>query len=47
MLEQGCWRMTGDNGNNPIGGVYALLMDTMGGPDFERGLGKLKAAPER
>ena len=40
------WTMSGDMGMNPLDRYFALLMDAMTGPMFERGLEKLKAAAE-
>lgn len=40
------WVMSGDTGTPIVGGYFALLMDPMVGPMFERGLEKLKAAAE-
>ncbi len=41
------WKSTGDVGMNPIGKYFTLFLDGMLGPDFESGLGKLKALVER
>ena len=41
------WTMTGDNAGSLFGGYLALAMESMVGPDFERGLEKLKAAAEK
>lgn len=40
------WTMDLDMGMNPIGRWFGLMLDGMIGPDFERGLGKLKALAE-
>lgn len=40
------WVMDGDMGSNIIGRYFALAMDFMVGPTFERGLQKLKVASE-
>ena len=41
------WTMEGDTGSNPIGRYFGLLLDSLTGPMFERGLEKLKAAVEK
>lgn len=40
------WVMECDMGMNPIGRIFGLFMDKMLGPDFEKGLGKLKQVSE-
>ena len=40
------WRMIADLGNNPIGKMFGLGMDSMVGPDFEDGLQRLKVLVE-
>lgn len=40
------WSMAGEVGLNPIGRYFALMMDSMVGPMFERGLVRLKQAAE-
>jgi Polyketide cyclase / dehydrase and lipid transport len=40
------WTMDVDMGRNPIGHWFALGMDKMIGPDYERGLAQLKAHVE-
>lgn len=40
------WTMAGDGGLNPIDRWFGLMMDSMVGPMFERGLEKLKDAAE-
>ena len=41
------WGMAGDMGMNPVGKVFAQLMDGMVGPDFEKGLASIKAITEK
>lgn len=41
------WTLDLDLGMNPIGRYFGLLMDRMIGPDYERGLARLKALAER
>ena len=41
------WTNEGDVGANPLMHWMALMMDRMVGPDFEKGLGNLKALAER
>ena len=41
------WRMTGNMDMPVFGGYFAMLMDSMAGPMFERGLEKLKAIVEK
>lgn len=40
------WADAGDLGMNPLSRWFGLLLDGMLGPDFERGLAKLKAVTE-
>ena len=40
------WTLNMDMGNNPIAHYFGLTMDRMIGPDFARGLGKLKTLVE-
>lgn len=40
------WVMSGDVGMNIIGRYFGIMMDSMVGPMFEAGLGKLKVAVE-
>ncbi len=40
------WRMTGEMGGNPIKRYFGLMMDSVVGPMFEKGLHKLKTAAE-
>ncbi|WJG07914.1 SRPBCC family protein [Aliiglaciecola sp. LCG003] len=40
------WRDYGDVGSNPIKHYFALMMDSMIGPDFQQGLENLKALVE-
>jgi effector-binding domain-containing protein len=40
------WTVTGNLGNNPIAHYYGLFMNKMMGPDFEKGLDKLKKVAE-
>ena len=40
------WSMKGDVGFNPVGRLFAALMDKMVGPMFDRGLARLKAEAE-
>ncbi len=40
------WGLDADMGNNPIGRWMGLAMDSMLGPDYEKGLAKLKATVE-
>jgi effector-binding domain-containing protein len=41
------WMLDSDMGSNPIGRYFGLMMDSMVGKDYERGLGKLKALVEQ
>jgi uncharacterized protein YndB with AHSA1/START domain len=41
------WTNEGDMGANPVNRYFALFMDRLVGPDFEGGLGNLKALVER
>jgi hypothetical protein len=43
---QVAWTLTMDMGKNPISHYFGLAMDRMIGPDFARGLGKLKTLVE-
>jgi hypothetical protein len=43
---QVAWTLTMDMGKNPIAHYFGLTMDRMIGPDFARGLGKLKTLVE-
>lgn len=36
------WDFNSDNGNNPIARIFGRMMDKFLGPDYERGLKKLK-----
>lgn len=40
------WSMQGDMGNNIIGRYFGLMLDSLVGSDFERGLAKLKSRVE-
>lgn len=40
------WDFEGDNGNNPIARIFGRLMDKFLGPDYEKGLAKLKKISE-
>ena len=40
------WTMTGDMGTPVIGGYFALMMDSMVGQTFDKGLSNLKSAVE-
>jgi ribosome-associated toxin RatA of RatAB toxin-antitoxin module len=40
------WGMDSDMGNNPIGKIFGLMMDSMLGPDFEEGLQSMKELVE-
>ncbi len=40
------WTDEGDVGNNPLNRYFALMMDSMIGPDFEAGLDNLKMLTE-
>lgn len=40
------WKDYGDVGSNPINHYFALMMDSMIGPDFEQGLSNLKTIVE-
>ncbi len=40
------WGMDADMGNNPMGRWMGLAMDAMLGPDYEKGLAKLKVTVE-
>lgn len=41
------WTNEGDLGMNPVSRWFGLFLDGMIGPDFERGLARLKAVAER
>ena len=41
------WDFEADNGMNPIGRIFGRMMDRFLGPDYEKGLAKLKAVCER
>lgn len=41
------WTMDSDMGYNPIGRFFGLMMDKMIGPDYEKGLAKMKEVAER
>ncbi len=41
------WMDYGDVGSNPINHYFALMMDSMIGPDFEKGLANLKERVEQ
>jgi hypothetical protein len=41
------WTFDGDMGMNPIGRIMGTMMDGMLGPDYEKGLAKLKEVSER
>ncbi|WOO41123.1 SRPBCC family protein [Rubellicoccus peritrichatus] len=41
------WSFHGKSGMNPIARWFGLLMDRMVGPDFEKGLNKLKTITEK
>jgi hypothetical protein len=41
------WTFDGDMGMNPIGRIMGGMMDDMLGPDYEKGLAKLKEVSER
>ncbi|GAA0857286.1 SRPBCC family protein [Aliiglaciecola litoralis] len=41
------WRDSGDVGNNPVNRYFALVMDSMIGPDFQQGLKNLKNLVEK
>ena len=41
------WGISGDNGMNPIGRWFGLMLDSMVGPDFELGLSRLKEHAEK
>ena len=41
------WTLDMDLGAGPIGRYFGLFLDGMIGPDYERGLGRLKALAER
>ena len=41
------WTNGGALGANPINRWFGLLMDSMMGPDFEKGLGRLKSSAEQ
>jgi effector-binding domain-containing protein len=45
-FTQVTWTLTMDMGKNPIAHYFGLAMDRMIGPDFARGLGKLKTVLE-
>lgn len=40
------WGISGENGMNPINRWFGLVMDSLVGADFERGLGNLKRVAE-
>lgn len=40
------WRDYGDVGSNPVNRYFAMMMDSLIGPDFEKGLENLKAVAE-
>ena len=40
------WSMDGKVSRNPLDRFFSLLMDKMGGPDFEEGLRNLKTKAE-
>ncbi|CAG5076985.1 SRPBCC family protein [Parvicella tangerina] len=40
------WEYAADNGNNPIARIFGSMMDKFLGPDFEKGLKKLKEVCE-
>jgi uncharacterized protein YndB with AHSA1/START domain len=40
------WRLDTDLGFNPIARYFGMMMDGMIGPDYEKGLGRLKAVAE-
>ena len=40
------WEFHGDMGNNPVGRWMGLMMDDFLGPDYEKGLNKLKSVVE-
>lgn len=40
------WRLDSDLGFNPIARYFGMMMDGMVGPDYEKGLARLKAAAE-
>jgi carbon monoxide dehydrogenase subunit G len=40
------WTAFGDAGGNPLAKYFSLMIDSFVGPDFERGLAKLKATAE-
>jgi hypothetical protein len=40
------WGLDTDLGFNPIGRYFGMMMDGMVGPDYEKGLARLKAAAE-
>lgn len=40
------WRDYGDVGRNPVNRYFAMMMDSLIGPDFEKGLANLKAIAE-
>jgi carbon monoxide dehydrogenase subunit G len=41
------WDFEADNGNNPIARMFGRLMEKFIGPDYEKGLAKLKSICER
>jgi len=41
------WDFEADNGMNPIGRIFGRMMDKFLGPDYEKGLAKLKSLCER
>jgi hypothetical protein len=40
------WSMDGTVGRNPLDRIFSVMMEKMIGPDFDEGLGKLKAKAE-
>ena len=40
------WTFDAEMGNNPIARFFGCMMDDMLGPDYERGLAKLKTVAE-
>lgn len=41
------WDFEADNGDNPIARIFGRLMDKFLGPDYEKGLAKLKSVCEK
>jgi hypothetical protein len=41
------WDFEADNGNNPIGRIFGRMMDKFLGPDYEKGLARLKSLCEQ